>query len=72
VDVSNDRDVVILLEGEAALVHLGDERFMERLRRYQELAPALQERLREIDYVDMRFDERVYVKSKGRLAAMAE
>ena len=38
----------------------------------QELAPALRNQLREIDHVDMRFDRRVYVKSKGRLAAVAE
>lgn len=64
VDVSNARDVVVLLDSDPTMVHLGDARFLERLRTYEELAPALQERLQEIDYVDMRFDERVYVKSK--------
>jgi cell division protein FtsQ len=66
VDVSNDRDVVVLLADDPTVVHLGDARFVERLHTYLELAPALEGRLREIDYVDMRFDERVYVKSKGR------
>ena len=71
VDVSSAHDAVVLLDGDPALVHLGDVRFAERLRTYLELAPALQERLGQIDYADMRFDERVYVRSKGRVAAVA-
>ena len=43
-------------------LHLGEERFLERLQSYVELAPALRERVPEIDYVDLRFDERVYVR----------
>ena len=65
IDVSNDRDVVVLLDGDPTSVHLGDTKFEERLRTYEELAPTLQQRLRDIDDVDMRFDPRVYVKSKG-------
>ena len=65
IDVSDDRDVVVLLDGDSTVVRLGDDRFVDRLRTYEDLAPTLQERLRDIDYVDMRFDERVYVKSKG-------
>jgi len=71
IDVSDARDVVVLLDDDAALVHLGDGRFVERLKTYVELGPTLQERLRDIDYVDMRYDERVYVKSatdKGQKA----
>jgi cell division septal protein FtsQ len=64
IDVSDEDDVVVLLGGDPAFVRLGDGRFLERLRMYRELAPTLQRRLHEIDYVDMRFDERVYVKSK--------
>ena len=29
---------------------------------YVDLAPALRDRVPEIDYVDLRFDERVYVR----------
>jgi cell division protein FtsQ len=68
IDVSRDGDVAVLLAGDPTLVHLGDTRFLDRLRTYEELAPTLQGRLKDIDYVDMRFDERVYVKSKGSLA----
>jgi len=63
IDVSDARDVVVLLDGDSALVHLGDGRFVERLKTYVELGPTLQERLPDIDYVDMRYDERVYVRS---------
>jgi len=62
IDVADLHDAVVLLEGDTALVHLGDERFLERLQSYVELAPALRERVPDIDYVDLRFDSRVYVR----------
>jgi len=65
VDVSNPHDVVVLLEGDAAQLRLGDERFVERLQSYLEVASALRERVADIDYVDLRFDDRVYVKPRG-------
>ena len=62
IDVRDVRDAVVILDGETALLHLGDSAFAERLQSYLDLAPALHERVPEIDYVDMRFDERVYVR----------
>ena len=62
IDVSDSRNAVVLLDGDATLVRLGDDHFVERLQSYFELAPALRERVPGIDYVDMRFDERVYVR----------
>jgi cell division protein FtsQ len=62
VDVSDARDAVVILKDDTALVRLGEEDFVERLESYLELAPTLRERVAEIDYVDLRFDERVYVK----------
>lgn len=64
IDVSNPRDGVVLLDGDPAFLHLGDSRFGERLESYLELTPALRERFADIDYVDLRFDERIYVRSK--------
>ena len=61
IDVSDSRNAVVLLEGDTTLIRLGNERFVERLQSYYELAPALRERVPAIDYVDLRFDERVYV-----------
>jgi cell division septal protein FtsQ len=65
IDVSDPHDVVVLLDGDPAQLHLGEERFVERLQSYVEVASALRERVSDIDYVDLRFDERVYVKPSG-------
>jgi len=62
VDVSDAQDAVVLLDGDSALLHLGDDKFLERVQSYLELSPALRERVTEIDYVDLRFDPRVYVR----------
>ena len=67
IDVSDIRDAVVVLKDDTALVHIGDERFAERVQSYVDLVPALRERVPEIDYVDLRFGERVYVRpSRGR------
>ena len=58
-------DVVVLLEGDPAQLRLGEERFVERLQAYLEVASALRARIADIDYVDLRFDDRVYVKPRG-------
>ena len=63
IDVSDPRNAVVLLEGDPTLVRLGDDHFVERLQSYVDLAPALRERVSGIDYVDMRFNERVYVRT---------
>ena len=65
IDVSDARDAAVVLKGDTALVRLGDGRFVERLQSYLELAPRLRERVPDIDYVDLRFDERVYVRPQA-------
>jgi len=65
IDVSDAHDAVVLLESDPALLHLGEEHFAERIQSYLDLAPALRERVPDIDYVDLRFDERVYVRPGG-------
>jgi cell division protein FtsQ len=62
VDVSDAHDAVVLLDGDSALLHLGEDKFLERVQSYLELSPALRERVTDIDYVDLRFDPRVYVR----------
>ncbi len=62
IDVSDARDAVVLLNQDPALVHLGDERFVERLQSYLDLADALRARVPDIEYVDLRFEDRVYVR----------
>ncbi|MGH9254841.1 MAG: cell division protein FtsQ/DivIB [Vicinamibacterales bacterium] len=68
VDVSNSRDAVVTLEGDATMIRLGDDQFVERLQSYLDLAPALRDRVSRMDYVDLRFGERVYVRpTSGRV-----
>ena len=62
VDVSNLHDAVLLLDGDPALLRLGDADFVARLQQYVDLAPALRERVTAVDSVDLRFDERLYVR----------
>ena len=56
VDVTNPRNAVVLLDGEPARLYLGDREFLARLTRYEEAAQAVRERVRAIDYYDLRFD----------------
>jgi cell division septal protein FtsQ len=62
IDVRDAHDAVILLQDDAALLHLGEDKFLERVQSYVDLAPALRKTVPEIDYVDLRFDERLYVR----------
>ena len=61
IDVADPYDAVVLRSDDPALLHLGGWQFLERLGSYVELAPTLREQVSEIDYVDLRFGERVYV-----------
>lgn len=66
VDVSNPRDVVVMVDDDAAWLHLGQASFVERLQRYLDLRPALRDRFGAIDYADLKFDERIYVRGYGQ------
>jgi cell division septal protein FtsQ len=68
-DVSNARDLVAILDNGPEALHLGDARFVERLTTYFEISQTLHDQFSELDYVDLRFDERVYVRPRGRPAA---
>ena len=65
VDVSDPRDAVVLLDRDPALLHVGDAEFRRRLEGYVELADALRERVPAIEYVDLRFGDRLYVRPSG-------
>jgi cell division septal protein FtsQ len=62
IDVSDLHNASVILSGDPAVLYLGDDQFLERLQSYIDLAPALHERVAEMDYVDLRFDERIYVR----------
>jgi cell division septal protein FtsQ len=65
IDVSDPRDAVVILKGDTALVRVGEDHFADRIQSYVDLRPALRDRVPSIDYVDLRFDERVYVRPLG-------
>ena len=65
IDVSNPSNVVVILDDDEALIHLGVNQFAERLRSYLEMVTALREKVPHIDYVDLRFGNRVHVRPVG-------
>jgi cell division protein FtsQ len=62
IDVTNPNDAVLTLDQDTAQVHVGNEQFLERLQAYLGLASALHARVPDIEYVDLRFADRVYVR----------
>jgi cell division septal protein FtsQ len=62
------------LNGDRAVIYVGDDRFLQRIESYLDLAAALRARVADIDYVDLRFDDRIYVRpaTKAAKAALAE
>ena len=62
VDVSDLHNASVILNGDPAVIQLGEDQFPARLQSYLDLAPTLRERVAEIDYIDLRFDDRIYVR----------
>ncbi len=65
IDVSDLHNASVILNGDPAVIYLGDDQFASRLQQYVDLASALRERVPGIDYVDLRFDDRIYVRPAG-------
>ena len=57
VDVSNVRDAVVLLKDDTALIHTGDDHFVDRVQTYLDIAARLRENVPQIDSVDVRFGD---------------
>ncbi|MDR1988895.1 MAG: FtsQ-type POTRA domain-containing protein [Acidobacteriaceae bacterium] len=72
IDVSDAHNAAVIVTGDPAVIYVGDDRFLPRLESYFGLASALRERVPDIDYVDLRFDDRIYVRpsaaARGRKA----
>ena len=73
VDVTDAHNASVILAGDPAVIFVGEDQFLPRLQSYLQLAQALRERVADIDYVDLRFDDRIYVrpKKKGEHHAVA-
>jgi cell division protein FtsQ len=61
IDAANVHDVHVILEGDPAVVRLGETQFVERLDSYVGLQATLREQVPDIDYVDVRYGDRVGV-----------
>ena len=66
IDVTDVHNASVILSGDAAVIYVGEDQFLQRLQSYVELAPTLRARVPDIDYVDLRFDERIYVRPTGK------
>jgi cell division protein FtsQ len=62
VDVGDVHNAKVILNDDPAVVFVGRERFLQRIRTYLQLAAALRQRVPEIEYVDLRFEDRIYVR----------
>jgi cell division protein FtsQ len=72
IDVADPHNAAVLLSGDPAIVYVGDDQILQRLQSYLQLAPALRQRVPDIDYVDLRFDERIYVRPGGKRGGRSE
>jgi cell division septal protein FtsQ len=68
-DVADLHNASVILSGDPAVIYIGDDNFVQRLQMYIDVAPALRERVASIDYVDLRFDDRIYVRPSGAARA---
>lgn len=68
VDVSDLHNASVILSGDSAVIQLGEDQFLPRLESYLGLAAALRERVADIDSVDLRFDDRIYVRPAAKAA----
>ena len=66
IDVSDAHNAKVILSGDPVVLQLGEDQFLARLESYLQLAAALRERVEAIDYVDLRFDDRIYVRPAAK------
>jgi len=67
-DVSDLHNAAVILGRDNVVIHLGEDQFLQRVESYLDLAQALRDRITDIDYVDLRFDDRIYVRPSGKKA----
>lgn len=70
IDVRDPHNATVILNGDPAVIQLGEDQFLTRIDAYLQLASALRERVSDIDYVDLRFDDRIYVRPASAPAAL--
>jgi cell division protein FtsQ len=68
VDVSDVHNAAAILNEDGVLIQLGEDQFLQRVESYLGLASTLRERVAHIDSVDVRFDDRIFVRPSGKKA----
>lgn len=66
IDVADPHNAHVTLTGDPAVLLLGEDQFQQRIESYLQLADRLRTTVPVIDYVDLRFGERVFVGPAGR------
>jgi cell division protein FtsQ len=66
IDVTDLHNAAVTLSGDPAVIYVGEDRFLQRLQSYLDLSAELRVRVPDIDYVDLRFDDRIYVRPAGK------
>lgn len=61
IDVADAHNAHVTLTGDSAVLYLGEEQFQQRIESYLQLAERVRETVPDIEYVDMRFGNRVFV-----------
>jgi hypothetical protein len=51
------------------MLQLGEDEFLPRLQSYVDVASVVRERVPNLDSVDLRFDDRIYVRTVGQRAS---
>lgn len=68
IDVRDPHNAAVIVTGDTAVIQLGEDQFLPRLQSYFDVAATLHERVPDIDSVDLRFDNRIYVRPAGKPA----
>jgi cell division protein FtsQ len=68
IDVTDLHNAAVILSGDPAVIYVGEDRFLQRLQSYIDLSAALRLQVHDIDSVDLRFDDRIYVRPIGKPA----
>lgn len=66
IDVTDLHNAAVILSGDPAVIYVGEDRFLQRVQSYLDLSSALRVRVPDIDSVDLRFDDRIYVRPVGK------
>jgi cell division septal protein FtsQ len=64
IDVGNVRNVAVVLIGDSAVLYVGRERFAERVQAYLDMGDRLIRMVQQVESVDLRFENRVYVRPR--------